>query len=106
MNPRAFRSIKRPTPEQLAEETRRNLQQAAEAITSREHFAQILWKSTNPERLRELLEPLLRKNLPCCAEAWRGRHTQWCPGLPEVVELHDEDLSRFEGEGGLVEVKR
>lgn len=105
MTARAFRSIKRPTPEQLVEETRRNLQKAADAITSREHFEQILWKSTNPERMRELLEPLLRKNLPCCAESWRGQHTQFCPGLPEVAELHDDELSRFEGEGGLVEVE-
>ena len=54
------------------------LRKRARQIATREQFEAIVKKATHPERVRTMLEPLLRPNLPCCV-AVEGRHTLGCP---------------------------
>lgn len=61
------------------------LQQAAKQITTREQLEDILKTARHPNRVRELLEPFLDKDLPCCASAWRGEHTKGCPVQTTVL---------------------
>lgn len=103
MNPRLFRSVKRQTVETQHEATLAQLNEAARHIGTREQFEHLARQSANPDGFRRLVGAMLRRNLPCCTRAPFGSHSEGCPGLPEVPELHDESLARFEGEGGLVE---
>lgn len=58
--------------------TRRLLRMRASHISTREQFEQIIAQAVHPVEVRRLLEPLLRPNLPCCAQA-DGAHTEGCP---------------------------
>ena len=55
------------------------LRSRAQHIETQEQFEAIVAKATHPERVRRMLEPMLKKGLPCCASAWRQEHTEGCP---------------------------
>lgn len=55
------------------------LRSRAQRIETLEQFERIVAQATHPERVRRLLEPMLKKGLPCCAMVWRNEHTDGCP---------------------------
>ena len=64
--------------------TRLLLRRRARQIESREHFERIVAQAQHPDRVRQLLEPLLRPNLPCCLPtATDEPHTEGCPTRKE-----------------------
>ena len=76
---RTFKAKPRANGRQASAAIRRRLQQRARAIHSRQQFETIVGTATHPERVRALLEPLLRTGLPCCLMAAKGEHTEGCP---------------------------
>ena len=68
-----------------AQMTRLLLRNRARKIESREHFERIVAQAQHPTEVRRLLEPLLRRNLPCCLPASEDdqAHTEGCPTRKE-----------------------
>lgn len=58
--------------------TRRLLRMRARQIETQQQFEQIIAQAIHPKEVRAMLEPLLRPNLPCCAQA-DGVHIEGCP---------------------------
>ena len=72
-----FRSFRKANGKDAEAVTQMLLRRRARHISTREQFEDIIRKATHPERVRNMLEPLLRPNLPCCAA--ESRHTLGCP---------------------------
>ena len=71
-----FRSFRKANGKDSDAVTQMLLRRRARHISTREQFEDIIRKATHPERVRNMLEPLLRPNLPCCAA--ESRHTLGC----------------------------
>lgn len=71
--------------------TIKRLRKIAPYINTLAQFEQMVKQSTNPAAFRRLLTPMLRVNIPCCAEAYLAtrpgvemkasdvRHSDFCP---------------------------
>lgn len=67
--------------------TLRALARLAGTIATQTQFERLLRTAPHPERTRDLLEPMLNPNLPCCAEFALGgrRHATACPTQKVVL---------------------
>lgn len=65
----------------------RALRRLADSIVTRAQLERILRTADHPAQVRDLLEPMLRPDLPCCAEyAVAGnRHATSCPTQKLVI---------------------
>ena len=82
------------------------LQRRAREIHSRQQFETIIAAATHPGAVRALLEPLLRKDLPCCLMAGKGEHTEGCPDRNvEAKAVTGYDIDHEKLIDGVVRVK-
>ena len=86
-----FRTFKNANGKDSEAVTQMMLRRRARQIATLEQFEDIVRKATHSERVRALLEPLLRPNLPCCLMAAKGEHTDGCPSL--AVEMTRPELA-------------
>ena len=63
------------------------LRRLAVGIATREQFERIIATAAPDSRdsIRELLEPMLAKDLPCCSAVWSDDHTVTCPARSEAA---------------------
>ena len=73
-----FRTFRKANGKDSGQVTQMLLRRRARQIATLEQFEDIMRKATHPERVRNMLEPLLRPNLPCCV-AVETSHTLGCP---------------------------
>lgn len=57
----------------------KKLRKRTARITNLAMFERMVLITDHPKEFRALVEPMLRRNLPCCARSWNEPHEKQCP---------------------------